>query len=384
MIRKIFVFTAAAAATMLVACKKEGCTDENAMNYSTEAKKDDGSCVYSSAGEDAYTVPTTYVFTDANGNSTVSYGGQIDRLSQLEEMVVVMKSGTEGMVSEQDLLDMYANTGDNGAGNFSFSSSKQLENKTFTNDVQMFKDWMADLVVASNDFASTAADGQAGVLTSGTSKYLFDANGYEPVQLIEKGLMGAIFMNQAVNGYFAEGKMNVDNSDAVDAAAGKYYTTMEHHFDEAFGYFGVEIDFPSSIPSSFWGKYCDKQDADLGSNAIMMNNFLKGRAAISNDDMATRDAAIKEIRLMWETISAKQAVYYLNSAKAQLGSDNAKAFHALSEAYAFAWNLRYAPLETRRMSQGEHATLMNMFPSNMWDITVADINAIAASIDGKF
>mgnify|MGYP000291567565 CR=1 FL=1 len=29
-------------------CQKEGCTDANATNYSDEAKKDDGSCVYAS------------------------------------------------------------------------------------------------------------------------------------------------------------------------------------------------------------------------------------------------------------------------------------------------------------------------------------------------
>ncbi|WP_107037132.1 DUF4856 domain-containing protein [Brumimicrobium mesophilum] len=382
MIKKIFVFTAAA--TMLIACKKEGCTDESAINYNSEAQKDDGSCEFDTEGGTSYTVPTSYMFTDANGNSTVNFDGQIDRLSQLEEMVVKMKSGTGAIVSEQDLLDMYANTGDNGGGNFSFTSSKQLENKTFTNDVQMFKDWMADLAVASNDNGEMAASGQAGVLTSGSSAYLFDANGYEPVQLIEKGLMGAIFMHQAVNGYFADAKMNVDNTDAVDAANGKYYTTMEHHFDEAFGYFGVDTDFPSSIPSSFWGKYCNSRDADLNSNSVMMDNFLKGRAAISNDDLDKRDEAIQEIRLMWELISAKQAVYYLNAAIGQLGSDNAKAFHSLSEAYAFAWNLRYAPTETRRMSQPEHAILMELFPDNMWDITVADINMIIDAINVKF
>lgn len=383
MIKKIFVFTAAA--TMLMACKKEGCMDVNAINYNSEAKKDDNSCKYGSS-DNSYNVPTTYTFTDANGNSTVNYGGQIERLTQLEEMVVKMKSGTEGVVTEQTLLDMFSNSGGNGAGNFSFTSSKQLEDKTFSTDVQLFKEWMADLADASNEFSETAASGQAGVLTSGTSKYLFDENGYEPVQLIEKGLMGAVFMYQAAseNGYFGSAKIDVDNTTPVDAANGKFYTSMEHHFDEAFGYFGVSTDFPSNIPNSFWGKYCNSRDADLNSNAIMMNNFLKGRAAISNGDMTTRDAAIKEIRLMWETISAKQAVNYLNSAKAKLGSDNAKAFHALSEAYAFAWNLRYAPSATRRMSQPEHAILMNMFPTNMWDITVAEINAIAAVIDTKF
>lgn len=30
----------------LVSCKKEGCTDATASNYNSEAKKDDGSCIY--------------------------------------------------------------------------------------------------------------------------------------------------------------------------------------------------------------------------------------------------------------------------------------------------------------------------------------------------
>lgn len=32
--------------TVLNGCKKEGCTNENAVNYDTEAKEDDGSCVF--------------------------------------------------------------------------------------------------------------------------------------------------------------------------------------------------------------------------------------------------------------------------------------------------------------------------------------------------
>jgi|SRR5690554_514184 len=111
MIKKIFVFTVAA--TLLMACKKKDCTKASATNYNSKAKKDDGSCQF-----DSYTVPTTYVFKDANGTSTVSYGGQTERLMQLEELVAKMKSGTEGVLSEQDLLDMFANTGGNGSVNF--------------------------------------------------------------------------------------------------------------------------------------------------------------------------------------------------------------------------------------------------------------------------
>jgi hypothetical protein len=243
---------------------------------------------------------------------------------------------------------------------------------------------MDNIAVASNDFATAASNGQAGTLASGSSTYLFDANGVEQVQIIEKGLMGAVFMNQALNNYFSPAEINVDNTVAVDPANGKYYTLMEHHFDEAFGYFGVDIDFPTTIPSNFWGKYSNKQDPTINCNADMMDNFLKGRAAITGDVMADRDEAILAIRTEWEDISAYQAMKYLDDAVGYFGTDNAKLLHVLSEAYAFAWDLRYAPVETRRMDNAEHTALMALFNTNFWDMSVPDINAIKAAIDAKY
>ena len=122
--------------------------------------------------------------------------------------------------------------------------------------------------------------------------------------------MGAVFMHQALNVYFGPDKMNVDNTSAVDPTGNpaKYYTVMEHHYDEAFGYFGVDIDFPTTIPGRFWGKYSNKQDPTINCNADMMDNFLMGRAAISNNVLADRDAAIQSIRTEWEDISAYQAM----------------------------------------------------------------------------
>jgi len=373
-------------ATSVVACRKEGCTDPAATNFNQDAKKDDGSCIYPEDGaDDSYTVPNTYSFTDGDGNSTVSYSGQTDRLNQLSEMVTLMKSGNSTTVSAQALKDMFANTGDNGGGNFSFSSSKQLKNKCFIADVAMFEEWMDSLAVSSQSNANTASNGQAGTITTASgSVYLVNQNGVEYVQLIEKGLMGAVFMNQALNVYFGSGKMDVDNTTAEDPGNGKYYTAMEHHFDEAFGYFGVDPDFPSTVPNRFWGKYCNSQDAILNCNADMMNNFLKGRAAISNDVLSDRDEAILAIRKEWEEISAYQAIAYLQGAIDNFGTDEAMFLHELSEAYAFALNLRYSPLETRRMSATEHEALMNQFNENFWNMSVADLNGIISTIQAKY
>lgn len=363
----------------MTSCKK-GCTDPTAINFDDKAKKDNSSCVY----DEGYETPTNYSFTDAAGNSTVDYSGQTDRLNQLSEMVTLMKTGTTTALSAQDIKDMFANTGGNGNGLFSFTSSKQLEDKCFSLDVPMFQSWMDDLALASASNGSAASDGQAGVLSTGTSTYLFDANGKEHVQFIEKGLMGAVFLNQALNEYFGDVKMNVDNTSAVDPSQGKYYTTMEHHFDEAFGYFGVDTNFPTTVPNRFWGKYCDNQNAALNSNADMMNNFLKGRAAITGKELGDRDQAIAAIRNEWEAISAYQAMAYIDGAIANFGIDDAKFLHELSEAYAFAWNLRYAPVETRKMSPSEHSALMAQFPANFWSITLADLNNIKNTINAKY
>ena len=381
MVKKVLLISALL--VVAVSCKKEGCTDPTASNYNEEADKDDGSCTYPE--DDTYTIPTTYSFNDENGNSTVSYSGQTDRLNQLREMVVLMKSGNTTTVSAQDLKDMFANVGDNGNGNFSFSSTKQLKNKCFTVDVNLFEDWMDSLALSSQSNGVTASSGQAGTITSGSgSVYLVNANGVEYVQLIEKGLMGAVFMHQALNVYFGSGKMDVDNTSAEDPANGKYYTAMEHYFDEAFGYFGVDTDFPSTVPSDFWGKYCNSQDPILNCNADMMDNFLKGRAAISNDELTDRDDAILALRTEWEEISASQAIDYIDGAIANFGSDDAEFLHELAEAYAFAWNLRYAPTETRRLTQTEHAALMAQFKTSFWDMSISDLNGIKTTIESKY
>ena len=367
-----------ALALVLGACKKQGCTDETATNYNEKATKDDGSCEYPTTT--TYTVPSTYSFTDGNGNSTVSYTGQTDRLNQLDEMIAYAESGTTSTITSQMLNDMFSNSNNP----FSFVSSKQLKDKCFGPDVAMIEGLFVKIANASQVSSQTASSGQAGTLSSGSSTYLFDENGFDCAEMIEKSIMGAVFMNQALNVYFGTDKMNVDNSTAVNASAGDYYTNMEHHWDEAFGYFGVPTDFPTTAAIRFWGKYCNSQDPTLGSNALMMSNFLKGRAAISNKVYADRDQSISTIRSTWENISAHQAIAYMDKAISFYGSDNAKFLHVLTEAYAFSFNLRYSPLETRRMNTSEHAALMNQFGTNLWNLTLQDLNGIKATLEAKY
>jgi hypothetical protein len=59
----------------------------------------------------SYSIPATFNFVDASGASTVSFGGQQQRLEMLGEMVTYMKTAnTAGTaISAATLKDMYAN-----------------------------------------------------------------------------------------------------------------------------------------------------------------------------------------------------------------------------------------------------------------------------------
>ncbi|MCI5055673.1 MAG: DUF4856 domain-containing protein, partial [Flavobacteriales bacterium] len=275
---KNIIFLGCAATIAFLGCRKEGCTDKLAINFDSEAKKDDGSCTYD---DGSYIVPTTYTFTDADGRITVSYSGQTDRLNMLQEMKDYMKTGTDAAVTldVQKLKDMYANTNSPWTSSDLNASSKQLENKTFSLDMATFKSYL-DSVASHSAITTSASEGVAGSLTSsdGNSSYLVDANGWEYPQLFEKGIMGSVFYYQIAEVYTRDGKIGatVNNTDPVDAAGGKYYTEMEHHWDEAFGYFGVPTDFPSNTDGLLHiGKYCNSRNGILTTlNQDVMDQYL--------------------------------------------------------------------------------------------------------------
>ncbi len=342
-----------------------------------------------------YTVPANYVFTDIDGNSTVSFGGQTDRLDQLAQLTILMKtantSGTEA--SAFDLKDMFANVDGNGNGNFDFSSSKQLKNKCGTafSDADAIKGqyegWMDELgaisvqTVAGENIAS---NGVSGTLVSGESgPYLVNENGFELTQLIEKGLMGAVFYHQITSVYLSDDKIgnSVDNTTPVSPTDGKYYTTMEHHWDEAFGYFTSATDFPTNGTNRFWSKYSNVVDPHLGTNAAIMNAYKTGRAAISNDDLATKDEMRAIIKLELERVAAGAAIHYLNGAHANFAND-AKRNHEMSEAIAFINCLRYSQEAT--ISGLEINAIMETIGDNLYDVTMQDLMAVRNILSTAF
>ncbi len=333
----------------------------------TSCDKDDDSLT----NEPNYTIPTTYNFANVN------YSGQIQRIEMLSEMKTYMSSanvmGTN--IEASRLAAMYNNQAADAAWIKSYEDSKQLRNKTFEPVQATFDQLISDLAEASQ---STVAgeEGTAGVVTSndGAKNYLFNDKGVELAQLVEKGLMGAAFYYQSAGVYFESGKIDSDNEIVIEGSG----TAMEHAFDEAFGYFGVPIDFPTNTDNIiFWGNYCNGRNSLLGSNKIIMDAFLKGRAAISNNDLTTRDEAIKTVRDTWELVVATTAIHYINSGLNNF-SDNAIKGHALSEALAFIYSLQFNPTKTITNSQVEELLTLiggssDILDSNLYNATEANL-----------
>ncbi|MCX8081352.1 MAG: DUF4856 domain-containing protein [Bacteroidia bacterium] len=317
-----------------------------------------------------YTVPTTYNFTNVN------YSGQTTRLDMLAEMKAYMNTGntTGNVVLASKLKDMYANVNSPFANNALNTSGKDIKSKVFSLDQNLFEKFMDSLQIASQSTVA-GSNGVSGVVASNTEpgkNYLCDKNGIEWAQIIEKGLMGALIYYQSTAVYLSESKIgnSVDNTSVTPGQG----TAMEHHWDEAFGYFGVPVDFPSNTNGvRFWGKYCNDRNPLMGCNATIMNAFIKGRAAISNKDYPTRDQQVPIIRDNWEKVIAATIISYVNKTKQKM-TDDAIRNHNCSEIMAFIMNFKYNP--TKKITDAQINQLKTYLGYNFYNITTTQLDNI--------
>ncbi|MFT7164580.1 MAG: hypothetical protein ACI9CZ_001158, partial [Flavobacterium sp.] len=298
-------------------------------------------CIISCSNDDSptgeetanYSVPASYTF-ERNSTTTIDFSGQSIRLLMLEEMGNIIKTAaTDGTQANKTVLtNMYSNTNNAFSSTDLNTSGKQLKDKTAASkdyfelyqgggttteklSVQAFFETQLTLAQQASS-GTNATAGVAGVYLDGTSNRLFAANGLEPQQILLKGMMGASFMDQVVNNYLSKNKLDqgtnkINNSNKI-VEPGKTYTTMEHNWDEAYGYiYGVD-------GTKFWASYISQVNADVDFNTLTADidlAFRKGRAAIVANDYTTRDAQINIIKAKLAMVIAVRAVFYLQEGK---------------------------------------------------------------------
>jgi hypothetical protein len=323
----------------------------------------------------SYTVPTSYHFTNANFTSSTQ------RIAMLEELTTYIKTAhtptSSPTLSAQKLMDMFVNNANPFIDADLNSSGIELKNQT-NNNFGLYAEIENAFAEIANVSVSTpsASNGVAGKLISGSKAYLVNEKGIEFKEVIDKGIMGALLYNRATT--LLNNIGSYDNSTVV-AGIG---TAQEHAWDEAFGYFGVPVTFPTNtVGLKNWGNYCNAVNAAIGSNTLIMNAFLKGRAAITNKDIAGRDAARNIICAAWEKVCAARFITYMKNAKNNI-ADDAIRIHNLTESLGFVKAFKYN--STKSISNEQINQLLNYLGDNFYAITQSNIENAISTMAGIF
>jgi hypothetical protein len=194
--------------------------------------------------------------------------------------------------------------------------------------------------------------------------YLFDENGLEIEQLIEKGQFNATFYNHAtklMNGTISLATVDqllaIFGAKPAFANSGSNKVAAENR-DEAMANYGARR---------------DKNDGN-GLYAQIKTAFITLQAAVKagNEFNAERDQAMKDIFVLWEKINAATIINYCHSPIAGLSNTNptdvqiAGALHAIAEGIGFIQGLKSISNQHKMISDAQIDEVLVLFnaPAN--------------------
>jgi hypothetical protein len=319
------------------------------------------------AGTTLIEVPPAYVFDSrfVQGESSVAYSGQTVRNLLLQDLKVLIDSlAKDGAkpVAVQDMLNLYAYDDTLNLKSLStagampvleshysaISTGKSLDGK-ISGDVVIGYNRTADDLV--REWFQIIADNSQNPDKLGTPAVYTDDNGVDLTQMINKVLIGAVPYYQAT-GVYLSGLLERDNSEARNGT--DPYTSMEHGWDEAFGYFGAARDYFRYTDEQLAGGVADFTFDSNGDGSIdfkseynfglsrnagkrdkggsgvdltqeIFDAFLRGRTLIANQ--GTEVDIIQQRQLAangMEKVIAATIVHYVNdtlSDMSNLGTD---------------------------------------------------------------
>lgn len=381
-------------------------------------------------------IPTSYTFASkfTEGESSVSYTGQTTR----QVMIADITSGIGNLVvapgdasSVDELRNLYANDGSFDGADYTYSlagetlvpgdtygdisSGKKLSSKIagedkeehilgdgffgwtdgFTDDeptelVDLFFDTL-ETAVTANVAVNVPVSGGS---TAAIDEVYIDAFGRNYKELTQKFLLGAVTFSQGTVDYL---QTDFENSNAQDEDSP--YSTSEHKWDEAFGYFGAARDYSDYSDDEIAGKggradyesgyhdtngdgsidlrsevnfgnstNCAKRDRGTVNNTNPTNltkeafdAFVLGRKIVNNFASGTPSQAeldllestITTAAVAWEKCIAATVVHYINDTVDDLDAydgtahADAAAYKSLakhwSEMKGFALGLQFSP-----------------------------------------
>ncbi len=337
------------------------------------------------------TVPTTYSFDSSlnEGEQSVSYTGQTKRHILISDLTSTIKSLSDDATrdvatdlnfffsydgSSSDTLNYLYSIDDEsitpGPSYGDISSGKNLIGKIAGEDPVLIDDeffgWnegldatptpveLVDYFFSQIDAMATDESTDQISLTGGGStaidKVYISNTGHDYSQLVQKFLLGAITYSQGTGDYL---KTDFSADNIEPDATGKPYTTLQHKWDEAFGYFGAARNYNDFTDDEIAAKggreefsagYNDangdglidiRSEVNLGNSSNCAKRdrkatdptdftkeafdaFLAGRAILNSgetltaDELADLQQAALRVSTTWEKCVAATVVHYIN------------------------------------------------------------------------
>lgn len=270
-------------------------------------------------------IPSTYDGANFITNSAAAKA----ITDQLTALVNKAKEGRDSTktVSKTDLDNLFT------AGTTSLAS---ITTTYYKNRLDAPAGWFNDLAQATGSGYLPGSFVDQGGVYGG---YLFDENGLEIEQLIEKGLFGAALYNYAIS-------LLSNNPTAATV-------------DQVLVLYGAKPAFANSgsstVPAEnrdvFMANYAARRSDINDNNSLyiqLKNQFIRLQTAVKagNQYESDKNDAISKIKLTWEKVNAATIINYCHSATSKLSatspstSDKASSLHSIGEAIGFLHGFR--------------------------------------------
>lgn len=281
----------------------------------------------------ALVIPATYDNTNFVANATP----QINIVNQLNALTTEAKKGRifANKLSKSNLDNLFV------TGNPSLAS---IITPYFKGKLEGTDGWFDEITKASNNtyiLGAPTVGAQGGVYGTGSNAYLFDENGLEMEQLIEKGQFGATLYKHATD--LISGNITPATADQLLAIFGA---------TPSFANSGSSV-VATEIRDKAMANYAARRDKNDGNGyySQMKTQFIKLQAALKAGENYNkeRDEALATLKLTWEKVNAATIINYCHAVISTLSAttvtddQKAAALHAYGECVGFTHGWKTIP-----------------------------------------
>ncbi len=282
-------------------------------------------------------IPTSYDGANFASSTTV----QRAVLTQLSALTVEMQKGRRGEKVTKETLENLFKAGS--------PSVEAVTTPYYASLINGTGAWLDELAKASGGTVYTPGTplGEGGTLGG----YLFDENGLELEQMVEKGLFGAALYNHATT-LFSTGMtpQEVDQVLAVFGATPAFSNSSSNNV-------------AADVRDRFMANYAARRDKNDGNGLYSQIKaaFLKLQAAAKagQEYQTEKSEAIDDVKLIWEKANAATIINYCHTTISKLSATNPSSedigagLHAYGEAVGFIHGWRTIPQQDKRITDAQ-------------------------------